>query len=81
MSRVLVITTSLRARSNSDILAQRLIAGGLVKLNHEINLHADARLMEGDMISVRGHGRVRVTQFQGESRRGRQVVQVFRYGK
>ena len=27
MSNVLVITTSLRARSNSDILAERLIAG------------------------------------------------------
>ena len=27
MSKVLVITTSLRARSNSDILAERLIAG------------------------------------------------------
>lgn len=27
MSNVLVITTSLRAKSNSDILAERLIAG------------------------------------------------------
>lgn len=27
MSKVLVVTTSLRARSNSDILAERLIAG------------------------------------------------------
>ena len=27
MSKILVITTSLRARSNSDILAERLIAG------------------------------------------------------
>lgn len=61
--------------------AQRLIAGGLVKLNHVPNLHADARLAEGDLISVRGHGRVRVVAFQGESRRGRRVVQVFRYGK
>ena len=61
--------------------AQRLIAGGLVKLNHLPNLHTDARLSEGDLLSVRGYGRVRLVEFQGESRRGRQVVQVFRYGK
>ncbi len=61
--------------------AQRLIAAGLVKLNHVPQLRPDARLGEGDLISARGYGRVRVTAFQGESRRGRQVVQVFRYGK
>ena len=60
--------------------AQRLIAAGLVKLNHVPQLRPDARLSEGDLISARGYGRVRVTAFQGESRRGRQVVQVFRYG-
>jgi RNA-binding protein YlmH len=60
--------------------AQRLIAAGLVKLNHVPQLRPDARLSEGDLISARGYGRVKVTAFQGESRRGRQVVQVFRYG-
>ena len=60
--------------------AQRLIAAGLVKLNHMPQLRPDARLSEGDLISARGYGRVKVTAFQGESRRGRQVVQVFRYG-
>lgn len=61
--------------------AQRLIAAGLVKLNHAPCLRPDAKLGEGDLISARGYGRVRVTEFQGESRRGRQVVRVFRYGK
>ena len=61
--------------------AQRLIAAGLVKLNHVPNLHADARLVEGDLISARGFGRLRVQALQGESRRGRQVVLLFRYGK
>ena len=60
--------------------AQRLIAAGLVKLNHVPQLRPDARLSEGDLISARGYGRVKVTAFQGESRRGRQLVQVFRYG-
>ena len=61
--------------------AQRLIAGGLVKLNYVPCLRSDAKLSEGDLISVRGHGRVRVIAFQGESRRGRRVVQAFKYGK
>ena len=61
--------------------AQRLVNGGLVKLNHEVNLHTDAKLSEGDVLSVRGHGRLRITAFDGESRRGRQVVRVFKYGK
>ena len=60
--------------------AQRLIAAGLVKLNHVPNLHADARLNEGDLISARGYGRIRVDAFQGESRRGRHIVTVFKYG-
>ena len=61
--------------------AQRLVNGGLVKLNHEVNLHADAKLSEGDVLSVRGHGRLRIDAIDGESRRGRQVVRVFKYGK
>ena len=60
--------------------AQKLIAAGLVKLNHAENTHADARLEEGDLLSVRGHGRLQVQAFQGESRRGRLVVTLFKYG-
>ena len=37
MSKVLVITTSLRARSNSDILAERLIAGAK-DAGHDVEL-------------------------------------------
>ncbi len=61
--------------------AQRLIAAGLVKLNHAPQLRSDARLGEGDLISARGYGRIRVEALEGESRRGRQVVRAFRYGK
>ena len=60
--------------------AQRMIAAGLVKLNHVESLRADAKLAEGDLISARGFGRLRVDAFQGESRRGRLVVSLFRYG-
>ncbi len=37
MSRILVITTSLRAKSNSDILAERLVAGAK-DAGHEVEL-------------------------------------------
>ena len=61
--------------------AQRLITAGLVKLNHAPCLRADAKLSEGDLISARGYGRVRLDAFEGQSRRGRQVVRAFRYGQ
>ena len=61
--------------------AQRMIAAGLVKLNHVPNLRADARVSEGDLISARGIGRLKVEAFAGESRRGRHIVTLFRYGK
>ena len=60
--------------------AQKLIAAGLVKLNHVVNTHTDAKLSEGDLISARGYGRIRVDAFGGETRRGRLVVSVFKYG-
>ena len=42
MSNILVITTSLRARSNSDILAERLIDGA-----REVGHHAEAISLKG----------------------------------
>ena len=77
--RLDAVTAAAYRLSRSE--AQRLISAGLVKLNHAPTLRCDAKLAAGDLISVRGHGRARVTEFQGESRRGRRVVQVFRYGK
>ena len=59
--------------------AQKLIASGLVKRNHIPELHADIRLDEGDLLSVRGKGRMRLEKFEGESKKGRLVVSVFRY--
>lgn len=61
--------------------AQRLIRSGLVKLNHVVETHTDARLAEGDLISARGHGRLKILQFLGQTRRGRCAVSLFRYGK
>ena len=59
--------------------AQRLIESGQVKRNHIELLRGDARLEEGDLLSVRGHGRMRVDGFEGLTRKGRQAVRLFRY--
>ena len=61
--------------------SQRLIAAGLVKLNHAPNLRPDARLEAGDVISAKGHGRAKVLELGGQSRRGRQIMVLFRYAK
>lgn len=59
--------------------AQRLIEAGLVKRSHIIELRGDIHLEEGDLLSVRGHGRMRITAFEGQTRKGRLAVRLFRY--
>lgn len=60
--------------------SQKLINAGLVKLNHVPEQHTDASVNAGDLISVRGHGRMKVEELLGQTRRGRLAAQVFRYG-
>ncbi|MBQ6798438.1 MAG: hypothetical protein IJP11_04300 [Oscillospiraceae bacterium] len=48
-----------------------LIHAGLVSLNHLPCLHTDAPVREGDVISVRGHGKASVSEVGGQSRKGR----------
>jgi len=60
--------------------AQELIRRGLVKLNHLVEERADARVRAGDLISVRGHGRLRVDEEQGLTRKGRLGVLMTRFG-
>ena len=59
--------------------AQRLIAQGLVKRNHVVELRGDLHLTEGDLLSVRGCGRIRVQALDGITRKGRQSVRLFKY--
>jgi len=59
--------------------AQKLVLGGFVKRNHTEELRGDIHLEEGDLLSVRGHGRMRVEGFEGLTRKGRQAVRLFRY--
>lgn len=59
--------------------AQRMIEAGLVKRNHIIEQRGDIHLEQGDLLSVRGYGRMRVTEFEGLTRKGRLAVRLFRY--
>lgn len=61
--------------------AQKLIATGLVKLNHVVELRSDARVEEGFLISARGYGRLRIDEIQGETKKGRIGCALFLYGK
>ena len=59
--------------------AQRLIESGLVKRNHTPELRGDVHLEEGDLLSVRGYGRMKIQEFEGRTRKGRLAVRIFRY--
>lgn len=56
-----------------------LIESGKVKVNHEECLKTDGKLNEGDLISVRGYGRVRFLSVGGTSKKGRLYVNVEKY--
>ena len=56
--------------------AQTLVKGGAVRVNWQETERTDLDVKDGDMISVRGHGRVKVHSVQGESRKGRLFVEV-----
>lgn len=60
--------------------ARELIQRGLVKLNHLPEQRADARIRAGDLISLRGYGRLRVDEEQGSTKKGRMGVRMTRFG-
>lgn len=60
--------------------AADLIAAGHVKLRHLPTEHTDARVQEGDAISVRGYGRLVVEQVGSPTQKGRLPLVLMRYG-
>lgn len=66
--------------SLSRTRAAALIATGLVKLRHTQQRQGDARVDLGDMISIRGYGRLRLAQVGQETRKGRLPIVVERFG-
>ncbi|MBR5152905.1 MAG: RNA-binding protein [Clostridia bacterium] len=59
--------------------AAELIQAGLVTVNWETEEEVSCMLKEGDMLSVRGYGRIRLTSVGGLTRKGRQAIVVSRY--
>ena len=60
--------------------AAELIAAGHVKLRHLPNERTDARVQEGDVISVRGHGRLVVEEVGNPTKKGRLPLRLMIYG-
>ena len=60
--------------------AAELIVAGHVKLRHLPTERPDARVQEGDAVSVRGYGRLTVEQVGNPTKKGRLPVTLMRYG-
>lgn len=56
------------------------IAHGKAFVNQALQIRPDAEVQEGDLISLRGEGRMRIESVDGETRKGRIAVKIFRYG-
>ncbi len=67
------------ALKTSRSRAAELIVGGLVSLNWEETDSVSKNLSEGDIISVRGKGRFKVSRIGGLTRKGRYSISVERY--
>lgn len=52
----------------------KLIAEGNLSLNYSVCMKVDTPVHEGDVISIRGHGKAVVSGLGGSSRKGRQFV-------
>ena len=60
---------------------KKRIQAGDVKRNHVEELRPDVTVVEGDVLSVRGYGRMKLLSLDGQTRKGRLAMQVFIYGK
>lgn len=60
--------------------AADLIAAGHVKLRHLPTERTDARVQQGDAISVRGHGRLVLEEVGNPTKKGRLPLRLTRYG-
>lgn len=56
-----------------------LIDSGKVRLNWTVTENPATPVEEGDMISVKGMGRIRVLEIEGVSKKGRTMIKVGRY--
>jgi len=69
------------AFGTSRAKAAELIASGRVNLNHQPCVQPAKELSEGALLSVRGHGRAKLLEVGGTSKKGRIFLQIGLYGK
>lgn len=60
--------------------ASEQISRGKVFVNQEQIERPDAEIHEKDIISLRGEGRIRIEAIEGETKKKRMSVRIFRYG-
>ena len=70
--RLDAVTAGLFSLSRSE--AARQIEAGQVSVNYRESLKCDLDVREGDMISLRGKGKGRITELGGTSRKGRLFI-------
>lgn len=59
--------------------ASALIESGRVRLNHQITEKCSAPIKEGDVLSIRGLGRIRLDEVEGLSKKGRFRIQLSKW--
>lgn len=67
------------AANVSRSLSAGLIEGGKVKVNHREIFKTSETIKEGDLLSIRGHGRFLVHSFDGETRKNRLHITLKQY--
>lgn len=60
--------------------AKKLVASGKVHVNHMETHSPDHQLCMGDILSVRGTGRIRIDSVLGQTRKNRTTIQVLKNG-
>lgn len=60
-------------------ISKKLVLSGMCELNHECEQSPDRELKAGDVFSVRGYGKYKLSSYDGENRRGRQRITVQKY--
>ncbi len=57
----------------------KYIARGIVLVNHKPCTKNDFEIHEGDKISMRGFGKIHITEFSGKSRKGRLFIEILKF--
>lgn len=60
-------------------VSKKLVLSGMCELNYETEQSPDRELRPGEVFSVRGYGKYKLSSYDGENRRGRQRITVQKY--